>query len=193
MFTLKAVIGIVAGILSIIAAVPYIYSILQGKTRPARTTWFIWSIVTIILFITYAEVGGGTALWVSLGYVIGVGIVALLSIKYGRSGWSLLDKIVFGGCAITVLVWFVTGSPLVGLIMIMITDILGGIPTLRHSYYVPYEESKLAWILGFSANTLNLFAVEKWDFAHAAYPVYLFLMVGAITWFVIMRRTRYLL
>jgi len=104
-----------------------------------------------------------------------------------------LDKIVFGGCAITVLVWFVTGSPLVGLIMIMITDILGGIPTLRHSYYVPYEESKLAWILGFSANTLNLFAVEKWDFAHAAYPVYLFLMVGAITWFVIMRRTRYLL
>jgi len=177
----RAAVGLTAGVLSIIAFIPYIYSILKGKTKPARSTWFIWSIVTIMLFISYRAIGGGDAVWLSLGYVIGVGATALLSIKYGTGGWTTLDKTVIGGCALTVITWFLTGLPFVGLLMTMFTDILGGVPTIEHSYHHPEQENRLSWIIGFAANGLNLLAIEKWDFIHAAYPIYLFLMVGIIT------------
>lgn len=190
MLDIKTIAGIIAGALSLCAFVPYIYSILRGETKPARATWFIWSVVTIMLFVSYKDVGGGTAIWLSLGYVFGVGATALLSIKYGTGGWTILDKVVIAGCIVTIVMWYLTGSALVALVMTMITDLLGGFPTIRHSYYLPQEESSSAWIIGSLANAVNLLAIERWDFTHAAYPVYLLAMVGIITWLVVFRRSK---
>jgi len=188
MLDLKVITGVIAGILSVVAFVPYTYSIIKGETKPARATWFIWTAVTIILFLSYEHVGGGAAVWLSLGYIIGVGATALLSIKYGTGGWSMLDRISIIISALAILGWWVTGSALVALLMTMCADVFGGIPTIEHSYHHPEEENKLGWIIGFSANVINLFAIEKWDFSHAAYPIYLFLMVGLITFLVIVPR-----
>ncbi len=187
---LKVIAGIAAGILSVIAFIPYTYSIIKGETKPARATWFIWTAVTVILFLSYEGVGGGTAIWLSLGYIIGVGATALLSVKYGTGGWSMLDRASIIIASLAILGWWVTGSPLVALLMTMCADICGGIPTIEHSYHHPKEENKLAWILGFSANAINLLAVEAWDFTHAAYPIYLFLLIGLITWLVVIPRQK---
>ena len=169
MFELKEVFGVVAGVLSVVAFFPYVYSIIKGKTKPARATWFIWTAVTVMLFLSYKDVGGGSAIWLSLGYVIGVGVTALLSIKYGKGGWSFLDRAVLALSILVIFIWWGTGSALLALVMTMFADVLGAIPTIKHSYLNPEEESRIAWSIGLFANFINLFAIEAWDFTHAAY------------------------
>ena len=45
---LLPVLGILAGVLSVLDGVPYIRDVLRGTTRPHRGTWLIWSSLAIV-------------------------------------------------------------------------------------------------------------------------------------------------
>src|SRR6185295_20064326 len=86
-------IGIIAGIIALSGYIPYIISILRGKTKPNRATWFIWAMIGGLLAISYAAAGDPKAIWLPIGYFLGPFVTAILSIRYGYSVWSKLDTI----------------------------------------------------------------------------------------------------
>ena len=183
-------VGILAGVLTIIEFVPYIYSILKGKTKPERATWFIWSLVTAIGLASFYSSGAREAIWVLVAYVVATIIVSLLSIRYGVGGWTVFDRIIILSCGLCLFIWWITGSALIALAMTITIDALAALPTVRKTYYHPETEDRLAWVISLSASGLNLLAVEKWDFAHASYPIYLFIMIGVITELILRPRHR---
>ncbi len=44
---LTEIIGKVAGVVAVLAFVPYIWSVLKGSTQPSRASWLIWSVLGV--------------------------------------------------------------------------------------------------------------------------------------------------
>ncbi len=183
-----ATFGMVAGVISLAAFIPYIISILRGKTKPNRASWWIWTVVGLMLASSYSASGAKDTIWVAISYVIGPFITALLALKFGEGGWTRFDRACIGCAAMSGALWFIFDSPLLALFINITIDCAGALPTIRKTYKKPEDEDRIAWILFFLGNTLNLFAIEKWNFAIATYPIYLFIGCGIITFLVLFRR-----
>lgn len=185
---IAAVSGKVAGIISLIAFLPYILAILRGQTKPNRATWWIWTIVGFMLGVSYHSSGANHTIWVPVSYIIGPLIIAILSIKYGEGGWTRFDRNCLLGAGVSVVLWWIFSSPFIALLINLFIDFMGALPTIRKAYNKPESEDRTAWALFFTGNTANLFAVEKWTFAISIYPIYMFLASGMIMALVFIRR-----
>ncbi len=177
---IHAILGVLAGIVAFLAYIIYIIAIVRGFTKPSRTTWWIWSALGIIIGFSYFLSGAEDTIWVPLGEVIGPLAIAILSIKYGVGGWTPIDKFAIIGSLVSLVLWGISGSALVALVASLSIDFLAVIPTVFKTYYNPQEEDRLAWSLTGIGNFLNLFAVEKWIFAIAVYPVYAAVIDGVV-------------
>lgn len=174
--------GIIAGVIAIGGYIPYIYSILAGHTRPNRATWFIWTIVGGLLAFSYIAEGDQNSIWLPLGYFFGPLITAILSLRYGYAEWTRLDTICIAAALISIIPWVFADSATTTLLINLLIDSTGAIPTLVKTYREPETEDFSAWVIFFIANTLQLFAISMWNLA-SLYPIYLFLLAGAMVVF----------
>lgn len=180
---LHQTLGIIAGVLAIGGYIPYIISIFLNKTRPERATWFIWTLVGGLLAFSYLFAGDHNTIWVPLGYFVGPFIVAILSIKYGYSTWSTLDTICVTAAIISIIPWVLSKDPTFTLLLNVLIDSTGAIPTIIKTYREPETEDLTAWFIFFMANTLEVIAIQEWNVA-STYPVYLFLLAGIMVLFI---------
>ena len=158
---------------------PYWWAIWQGRTRPNRATWWIWTIVGIVIALSYQATGASSTLWVPIAYVIGPSGTALLAIKFGEGGWTKFDRTCLLGAAIGLILWGVYRSPYLTLGINIAIDCLGALPTIRKSVQDPYSEDLLAWGLFGLGSIVNLLAIDRWAW-HVVYPIYIFLATMAI-------------
>ncbi len=182
--------GMVAGVLSLLAFVPYIAAILRGETRPNRATWWIWTTTGAVLLASYHFSGAGTTIWVPVSYFVASLATAILSIRYGEGGSTRLDRGCLMGAGAGLLLWWWFDSPVVALVTTLGVDFAGALPTIRKARVAPHTEDRLAWALFLAGNTLNLAAVDQWEFAIAIYPVYFLLASGTIAFFVLRPRPK---
>ncbi len=181
--------GQIAGALSLLAFIPYIVAILRGQTRPNRATWWIWTATSAVLLASYFFSGAETTIWVPASYFAASFVTALLSIRYGEGGSTPLDRGCLAGAGAGLLAWWWFDSPVVALVMALGVDLAGALPTIRKAWVAPHTEDRLAWALFIAGNTLNLVAVDRWEFAIAIYPIYFFLVSGTIALLVLRPRT----
>lgn len=172
--------GEIATVITIVAYLPYILSILRNKTKPDRTTWFVLFLIGAITFIVYKSIGATTTLGVSLANVIGPFIVFILSIKFGE-GWNKLSdfKYLFISC-IAIVLWQLFESPLLGLIFNLTADLIAFIPTIKKSILEPWTEDILTWCLFVAGGVVNLLAIDQWTFSVALYPLYILSAEGLV-------------
>lgn len=177
-------IGISAGILGITGYIPYIISIFRRQTKPNKATWIIWTIVGGLLAFSYMAEGDAHAIWLPLGYFIGPLIVAILSFKYGYSEWVKLDKICLVAAGISIIPWVLSSNATFTLLINVLIDTTGALPTLAKTFREPETEDGVAWGIFFIANTSQLFAITTWNIA-ALYPIYLFFLAGSMVAFIV--------
>jgi len=163
--------------LIVLAGAPfYLFDILKGTTKPERTTWFIWSLLSLIAFGSQLKLGARwSLLFVGLDS-IGNLVVYLLSLKYGVGGWKLQDKWALAVAGIGLIMSFVLHSPLLALSGVILADIAGFALTIYKAYRLPSSETVITWLfLGLSSG-LAAAAVGHWYFQLLLYPVYLSMM-----------------
>jgi hypothetical protein len=170
----RAVIGIVAGVVTLVGFVPYIVAVRRGQAKPNRATWWIWTVACGALFASYYATGERSSVWVPLSYVLGPLIIGALSLKHGEGGWTRFDQACIGASALGLLAWWLSGSPLVALVANMGVDFAGALPTIRKTYRDPRSESSIAWSFFLGGAALNLLAVETWTSAASVLPIYFF-------------------
>lgn len=174
--------GIIAGILSFSAYFLYIITTIFGKTKPNRATWWILTLIGLMIASSYYVGGARDTIWVAVSYVLGPFIIALLSLKYGEgTGWDKLDKWCFSIAIISIPIWYISKSSILVLAINILLDFIGLLPTIKKSYLRPDGEDRVAWTLESIAGLLNVFAIERWVFAIAFYPIYLLAINGIIT------------
>lgn len=173
--------GILAGVLSFSAYTLYIFTTIFGKTRPNRATWWVLTLVGLMIAASYYESGARATIWVAVSYVLGPLIIGFLSLKYGAGKWESLDKWCLGMAVASAFVWYISGSALLALFMNIFMDFVGLVPTIKKSYQHPESEDKIAWTLESLSGILNIAAIEKWTLGIAFYPLYLLIINVTIT------------
>jgi hypothetical protein len=186
---LKVALGIIAGIVAFLAYIFYIIAILKGQTKPERASWWIWSLMGIVLGTSYYFSGAKNTIWVPVAEVIGPLTIAILSLRYGEGGLkNKTDLVCLIGASFSIILWIIFKNPVIALTANVIVDIFAAVPTIKKSYLRPEGEDLFAWLLTGSANTMNLFAVEKFTFAVWLYPVYVFIIDLAVIILLILGR-----
>ncbi len=176
------ILGIIAGLLSSSSYFLYIFTTIFGKTKPNRVTWWILTLVGFMIASSYYVSGARATIWVAVSYTLGPFIVAILSLKYGEGNkWEKLDKWCFTVAIISIPIWYISKSAILVLIINIFLDFVALVPTIKKSYLRPQSEDKIAWTLESFSGILNILAIEKWVFAIAFYPVYLFVINGVVT------------
>ena len=178
----KEFIGIIAGILSFSAYFIYISTTIFGKTKPNRATWWILTLIGAMIASSYYVAGARATIWVALSYVLGPLIIAILSIKYGEGErLERLDKWCLSVAIISLPIWYISKSAILVLCINIFLDFVGLLPTVKKSYLRPGGEDRIAWTIESFASLFNVFAIERWIFTIAFYPIYLFTINSIIT------------
>ncbi|OGI90486.1 hypothetical protein A2911_02805 [Candidatus Nomurabacteria bacterium RIFCSPLOWO2_01_FULL_40_15] len=170
----KVVLGVVAGVIAFLAYIVYIVSIFRGRSKPNRVTWWIWAFMGLVLALSYQFSGAVNTIWVPYVEFLGPFSIALLSIKYGEGGLTnKTDLFSFLGAVISIILWIIFDNPVIALVTSLAVDSFAIIPTIKKSYLRPEGEDFWAWFGTGLADSLNMFAVEKFTFAILVYPIYM--------------------
>ena len=171
---IQSILSVVAGVLGISLFVPYIAGIFYGQVRPMKATWFIWAALDLVTLAgMYAEnaVNGQIA-----GGVIGAWTVFFLSLKYGVPGITKLDVFCLIAVGLSILLWQMFDSPLMGILICSFANCIGAIPTVHSTWQDPSRESKMAWCMGTAASLCALASISEWTPAHYVQP-FTFLLI----------------
>lgn len=172
--------GYISGILITLEFLPYIRDILRLKTKPQRTTWFLFFILGGIAFFSQLAKGASDSLWLPGIITIGVTIIFLLSLKYGVGGLQKKDYFVLLFAFLGLIAWYFTKEPAVALYIVILIDAAGTYLTAEKAYHHPESETILLWIFSSVAGFFAMLAVGKWDIILLSYPFFIFLADAAI-------------
>jgi hypothetical protein len=179
-------IGLIAGLITLLGFVPYCWAIVKGRTKPNQATWVIWTVVGVLLASSYWASGARNTLWVPLSYLIGPVVTMFLAIRYGERKWSRFDRNCLIGAGFSLLLWILFRSPQGALVINMAIDLLGVLPLARSAWHHPENEDRLGWVLFSLGNSINILAIERFDWEIAIYPFYLtamnWLILGILLW-----------
>lgn len=178
--SLQSYIGIVAGVLIFLSYFSYTFSTIRGTTKPNRATWFTLAVISSVLAVSYFDLGARSTFWAAGGAALGTILIALLSIKYGTGGWSLLEKMCMGFSLLSLIFYILSDNALVTLLLGIGMDGAALVPTVMHAYAKPHEEDKAAWTLTFTADILAVLAIDQRTFSIIIYPLYMVLVNGMI-------------
>jgi len=164
-------IAIIAIILSFVGSGIYIWSILQGKTKPHFYTHFVWAILTFIAFFAQIHDKGGAGAWATGATAFTILVTAILTLKYGTKDITRGDKISLIAALLAIIPWILTDTPLWSVILITVIDLLAYYPTLRKSWNSPHEEALLAYTIGTVKFSLSVISLSNFTIITTLYPV----------------------
>lgn len=157
----------------LLAAPPYIIDTLRGKTKPERATWFIWSVLGIIAFVSQAQLGATWSLVFAGFDALGSIITFTLSVWFGVGGWTRLDRIALLVATIGVVVSLAEQQPVIALLGVVLADASGTILTIRKTFHAPDSETTISWLLVAAGALCSILSIGKFDPALMLFPGYL--------------------
>ena len=181
-------IGLCSGLLILGSYVLYIVATIRKQTKPNRATWFMLATISVVIAATYKDVGAESTLYAAIGSAVGTVAIAILSIWYGTGGWSKLDRFCILIASASLLIYFLSASPLLTLILSLVMDGAALVPTIQHARKTPHEEDRLAWTLTVLGDFLAVVAIDHWTFGVALYPIYMVAINGLVLFYLYRRR-----
>ena len=176
-----SVFGLLSGVLSVYAFIPYIVDTARNRTHPQRASWLIWSVLGSIAFFSQLYEGAGASLWFAAVQVSGTILVFILSIRCGsgtylkRSDFAILLIALIG-----LILWHLTENAAYALAITISISLMGGSVTIIKAFKEPESETMSTWVISLIASVCALVSVGKLDFILLAYPAYLFVLYSAI-------------
>ena len=174
--------------ISVIGYVPYITSVLKGRTRPHVFTWFVWALMIGVVYVAQSQNGAGPGAWVMLLSCSVCSLITLLALFKGERGITRIDIGAFVLALLGIALWGVTGNPLLAVLLMMFVDFLAMVPTFRKTWYRPHEE--LAWLYGINVVRfiLSIFALTTLSVVTVLPPIFMSVAEGALAMMIVYRR-----
>ena len=185
---MKEVIGILAAILVLAGYIPYIRDVLRGKTHPHIYSWFLWGLLTIVIFgiqITHHAGFGGL---VTIAAGIMCLIVLLLSVKNGVKDITVSDNVVLILTIAAMGLWLLAKQPLLAILLACLTDLLAFLPTVRKSWNKPFSETLSLYQLNTVRFGVAIIALDQYTFINIVWPAMWAVVNGIFSLGLIARR-----
>lgn len=188
---IKSILSLLAIGLTIFIFIPYINSILKGKTKPHVFSWIIWGLTTFIVFLAQWKSKGGAGSWpIGVSGSITIGVAILSYLKRSDISFSKMDFLFFITALLSIPVWFFTSDPVWAVIILTIVDLLGFGPTFRKSYDFPREENVSFYTLFFVRNVLAIGALENYSVTTVLFPLSICIACITLVIMILWRRFR---
>ena len=179
---------IASGFFTIIGVIPYIFNVINGNTKPKVVTWIVWGLLTGISCIASLTDGQYfTTILLAVSSISSLS-VALFGWKKGNKKIHYTDIICFIGSLIGVVLWRTFNSPSIAILALIVTDFIGGIPTLIHCWKKPYEETWSTFFTGALGSLCTLLILKNWQITSFAFPLFIVIMGTIFTLTILLRR-----
>lgn len=185
MSTIQSVLSVVTGLLCLAGFVPYIIAIVYGETKPAKASWIIWAsldTITLVGMYTKDAVNGQI-----IGATVGVWVVVVLAIRYGKPGWTNLDMFCLGGAVIGIVLWQTFSNPVLGILTAQIVTFVGSIPTFVSAWHDPSKEDRVAWTIFWLSCVAAVLAIPACTLQDALQPLTFFTIESVVMYLLFLR------
>jgi len=182
--------AILAGVIPLIGVVPYLLDSAKGKTKPNIVTWFTWTLINGINGA--AALGDGavqTAIFSGFAFVATASIV-VVGLRHGLRKYTAFDITCQIVALLGIPLWLMTDEPALAVALILLVDFAGGLPTLRHAWRAPHEETLATFALSAVGSGLLVASLTRFDFVALAMPLYIFMFDTTILTTLLTRRRR---
>jgi len=182
---MKEIIIVISSILSLAGTIPYIRDILRGKTKPRIVSWLTWGILTgVAMAASFVDHHYPSAILAACMTLNAVAVVALGIIKHGRVLFDRFDMTCLLLVIVGLVIWYIFQSPAMAVIAVIAIDAIAGLPTLRHAFKHPEEETAFNFATASIASLLTLFVAGSVAITAIAYPLYLVLFNGYVVYLI---------
>lgn len=153
----------------------------RGRYRPSVFSRAVWLVLAVVSFASVVASGGTTASIVLAGILLaGNATICLLSLARGSRTFGRLEVVSSALIAASVAAWIATDSAFVGLVMSLVTHLIGALPTLARTWRDPRTESTGFWFCFFAASVVSLFVSAGDPFAALVLPLYFSVFDGTM-------------
>ena len=184
----KEIITALSVIFVIVLYLIYFRDIFLTKTKPHVYTWLIWSIT---MGVAAASAISGGAGYGSFPLILGAGFmtgITVVSIKYGTKNITRSDTIALIFALGSVVIWWQLNNPYLAVFIASMIDMIGYYPTFRKSYFEPESETVSFWALSLLGITLNIVALDEYNFLTLFYLATIFFSSGSLAIFLLVRK-----
>jgi hypothetical protein len=165
--------GLAAALVAIADTIPYVRDTLRGTTLPHRGTWLIWSLLSVVVFLSQRADGATWSLVAAGMQVVLNGAIFGLAVWRGVGGVSRADRLMLAIAAAGALGWVVADEPLVATTCVVVADLFGLAMMVPKTYRDPESETLVTFALASVSGALAAAAVGSADPALVMYPIYL--------------------
>lgn len=188
--TTSAIFGLLAGVVAIVDTLPYIRDTWQGRTRPHRGAWLIWTMLAVVAFASQLADGATWSLGMVAGSVLVTSAVVGLSVRRGVGGTGRVERLLLGLALLGVAGWVVIDEPIVATVLVIVADLIGTAMMVPKVCRDPYSETLSTFAGSVVGGGLGAGAVGALDPSLLLYPVYFGCANLGITALIVVRRRR---
>lgn len=190
---MKLTIAIIAAVLAVAGNIPYLIDVVKKRVEPHPYTWFVWSIISCIVFFGQIAKGAGIG-------ALPTGVSELFTITIFffvlPNGFKHIRKIdtVFLVIALLGLIpWALTKDPTLSVIIAVSIDLIAFIPTLRKTWKRPETETPLLYGMNVARHGLALFSLQAYNIATVLHSIVMVVINSLMTIFILKPRKEKLL
>jgi hypothetical protein len=176
---MKELLVIIASVMAVAGNSSYLVDTLRGKVVPHPYTWFIWSIVSCVVFFGQLQKGGGYgSIPTGIAELFTILIFAV-SLRYffarknrNRAGHIHRSDTYFLIAALLGLIpWIITKDPTISVIVAVTIDVIATIPTLRKAFVRPDTEAPALYAMNVTRHVLILMTLGAYNVATMLHSV----------------------
>lgn len=171
----------IAAILAIVGNIPYIVDIFKGRVQPHAYTWFVWTLVTAIVFFGQVAKGAGIGALPTAASGMFTLVIFLLSLKNGFKLITKIDTLFLIFALAGIIPWVITKDPTISVVIAVAIDLTAFIPTLRKTWLKPSTESPLLYGSNVLRHILALLSMQTYNIATMLHSIAMLMTNTAMT------------
>ena len=117
------------------------------------------------------EGGAGVGAWITFAVSAVCIFIFFLCLKYGEKSITISDVVFLILALLSLSLWLFVHQPILSVILIVLTDVLGFAPTIRKSWNKPHSETLFTWAVCVVRHGLGIFALEQFNLLTLLYPI----------------------
>lgn len=159
----------------------YLLYTIKGKVKPNKVTWFLWGLAPLLAFAAQLREGVGLSSLTTFAFGALPLFIFAASFFNKKAYWKITRfDLMCGVLAITGLIlWQATQVGNWAILFGVLADGAAAVPTVIKSYKAPETENYLVYLFNPLGAIITLLTLRTWDFAHYAFPVYIF-FIGSL-------------
>ncbi len=178
---MKEIFAAIAAVLAIVGNVPYILDIFRGRVQPHAYTWFVWTVVTAIVFFGQVAKGAGVGAIPTAASGFFTLLIFLLSLRNGFKNIARIDTIFLIFALAGIVPWILTSDPTISVVIAVSIDLIAFMPTLRKTWRQPSTETPLLYGMNVLRHILALLSMQTYNIATTLHSIAMLVTNSAMT------------